>query len=390
MSDKFSIFIFTWNAGGIRLCETMSQHQAGMERNKFFNLKKECISPNFYEGIRGKILKNNPSVVVLSTQKEAEKGTYFHSDFLPNAMGEINYGLLKREKIVGEGSSLRMSIYVRYDIFDIIKAETSPADKFFGDNGQVNVSCKIGNRYSKAIAAYVWHPTYGKFAFISAYLPGNIELLNLGNTIKDFDEKTKEAAMLSANQLCLISILHKLNIDLTQTYTPDRVFLIGDLNYDIVVPGWNDTELIDYIKENQTAKTLRWLQQYDQLTKVIKHVPELGIPLVDYQEGVHNQGPLYAPTFNMKVGRPDSCDNPINNKSLDVECYNTKSGDNSGHSLAWSDRILYKENLTTPYIATCKVYNRMDMLNTHASDHAPVYGLFEINRANDELEETKL
>ena len=389
MADNFDIFVFTWNAGGLRLCETASEYQANKDRSKFFNFKKDCAAPDFYEGIRAKVLGSNPAVVVISTQNEAEKGTYFHSSFLPQQMGEINYGLLKREKVVGEGSSLRMSIYIRYDQFDIVQQETMPDNKFHGDNGQVNISCKIGNRYSKAIGAYLRHPTYGKFAFVSTYLPGNIELLNLGSTIKDLDEASKEAAMLSANQLCLISILHKLTTDLTEAFTPDHVVLLGDLNYDIIVEGWENKDIIEWLNEHNTAKSLKWLQQHDQLNQVMNFRNDLGIPLRGYSEGVENQGPLFAPTFNLKRDRSDSCNNPISGSSdyqLNRDCYtSSKADENSGHSLAWADRILYKEILTSPYMLSCQAYNSMDMGNTHKSNHAPVYSLFSLKPANDDV-----
>src|SRR5437870_2559584 len=136
MATPMSIMCFSWNAAGLKLCETMSQYKATESRSGIRGLfKSNCLAPDFFEDIRAMIDNKKPNLVVMSTQNEDSKDTYFHSNFLPNQMPEISYTLLKRDKLddVGEinpnpkvklptgpqsGSALRISIYVRYELLN--------------------------------------------------------------------------------------------------------------------------------------------------------------------------------------------------------------------------------------------------------------------------------
>lgn len=389
METPFSIMCFSWNADGLRLCETMSQSKADAARKgfkAFISMKQQCISPDFFEGIRSIIREKRPGLVVMVTEDEDKSDTYFHSDLLASAMPEIGYGLLKRDKLqgVGEaaskvklvnvpsgkpsGSALRISIYATNEMLPDFKGEEKTIKKFFSNNGQVSSKCTAGDRISGAIASYVWHPRYGKFVFIAANLPSGADALKLG---KGLDYNTYRSAIKSANNICLISLFNKFVDGLTTESKPDHVFLLGDLNYDVVVPNKDSLDVIKDLVDNLSAQKIRDLQQYDELTK---DKPEI---LRDFKEGVGGNGPLFMPTWKLERSRPKECSPNENTQKIDITCFEHPKGSIGG--IGWHDRILYKENISSNnYMAHCLSYNRIDINNMNSSSHAGVIGFFEM------------
>jgi hypothetical protein len=389
MTSPFTIMCFSWNAGGLKLCETMSQSKADDSRTgfkAFISMKRPCLAPDFFEEIRNTIDLRRPSLVVMTTQDEDSKDTYFHSDLLPTLMPEIGYSLLKRDKLnkVGEvasglipqrvktgipsGSALRISIYANYTVIQGLRVEEKILTKFFSNNGQVETTCDQGDRISGAIASYVWHEDYGKFAFIATHLPSGASTLKIGN---DLDYASYRAASKSSNTLCLLKIYNQFVSSLPIESRPDHIFLLGDLNYDIVIPGKNHAEILSALSANITVAKLKDLQQYDELKKSLDEVP-----LVGFKEGVSSEGPLFVPTWRLARGRPDSCNLGKEITRMDVSCFGGSNDPLGG--IGWHDRILYKELMTSNYMAHCTDYNRIDVRNMHASTHAGVTAFFEM------------
>ena len=388
MSSPFSIMCFSWNASGLRLCETMSQSKADESRKgfrAFISMKQPCISPDFFEGIRDIIREKQPGLVVMVTEDEDKSDTYFHSDLLPTAMPEIGYGLLKRDKLqgVGEvaskvpqikvptgkpsGSALRISIYAKNDYLSGFKSEEKVIKKFFGNDGQVESTCRAGDRISGAIASYVWHETYGKFVFIAVNLPSGSDSLKVG---KGLDYATYRSAIKSANNICLISLLNKFVGSVPTESKPDHIFLLGDMNYDIVVPNKTNMEVVSELAANISASKIKELQTSDELKGA------LGEALSGFKEGVSGEGPLFMPTWRLARNRPDNCVPAADSTKIDITCFGEPNESLGG--IGWHDRILYKENMTSNYMAHCLAYNRLDVKNMHASTHAGVTALFEM------------
>lgn len=384
-SQPFSIMCFSWNASGLRLCETMSQQKAEGARRGFraaVAMKKDCVPPDFFEDIRSIIRERQPGLVVMVTEDEDKSRTFFHSNLLPSQMPEIGYTFLKRDKLdnVGElkpvkrednipsgkpsGSALRISIYARNNIAQGFISKEKTLKRFFKNDGQVSALCKQGNRVAGAIAAYVWHEIYGKFCFIAANLPAGGQSLRLDPNL---DYETYRAAANSANKLCLISLLNKFVTQLPDESKPDHIFLLGDLNYDIVVPNKSSSEVISDLSGNLTATKLKELQSYDELTSSLKEVPLRG-----FKEGVAGEGPLFMPTWNLTRNRPSSCVPLPETNKLNSNCFSDEFG------IGWHDRILYKELMTSNYMAHCTLYNRFDIGNIKSSTHAGVIGMFEM------------
>ena len=107
MSSPFTIMCFTWNASGLRICETLSQDKADSSRKGFKLTKRaDCVAPDFFLGIRDLIIQKQPTLVVMTTEDENNKDTYFHSELLPHEMSEHGYTLLKRDVLdnIGEAA----------------------------------------------------------------------------------------------------------------------------------------------------------------------------------------------------------------------------------------------------------------------------------------------
>jgi hypothetical protein len=344
------------------------------------------LAPDFFEGIRQAINARRPSLVVMTTQDEDSSGTYFHSDLLKSAMPEIGYAFLKRDTMSGigevasgvpqlrvptknpSGSALRISIYVRAELLKEFIMEEKILSKFFGNDGQVEYKIKQDDRVSGAIGAYVWHETYGKFAFIATHLPSGANSLKVG---KGLNYASYRSAIKSANNLCLISMMNELVDSLSDESRPDHIFILGDLNYDIVIPNRKNIEIISDIAANVTVAKLKDLQQYDELKNAMKDVP-----LAGFKEGVSSEGPLFMPTWKLARGRPDSCSPEREVNKVNASCF--ASPNQELGTIGWHDRILYKEMMTSNYMAHCMDYNRIDILNMHASTHAGVTAFFEI------------
>lgn len=389
MTAPFNIMCFSWNASGLRLCETMSQNKADAARKgfkAFITMKQPCLAPDFFDEIRVIINAKLPSLVVMTTQDEDSNGTYFHAEFLPSSMSEMGYFLLKREIFggIGElasgvpqirvpsgkpsGSALRISIYALNALMPGLKLEEKLMSNFFSNNGQVEAKCNQGGRTSGAIGAYVWHETYGKFVFIATHIPYGADSLGIN---QELDYISYRAAIRSTNTLCLISLMNKFVNSLSQQSRPDHIFLLGDLNYDIVIPGRKNIEIISELTANISANKLKDFQKNDELKKAMED-----IPLEGFKEGVSGEGPLFMPTWRLARGRPDSCVPSNDTTKISTSCF-----DNSGiefGGIGWHDRILYKEMMTSNYIAHCTDYTRLDIKNMHASTHAGVTAFFEM------------
>jgi hypothetical protein len=375
-----SIMCFSWNAAGLRICETMSQLKADQARTSYLTRKPKCVAPDFFENIRDVIRTRRPGLVVMVTEDEDSSGTYFHSDLLPASMPEIGYALLKRSVLdgVGEqpsgvkytglitgdasGSSLRVSIYAINDMVASFKLEEKRLRGFFTDGVKQEI-IKQNERIAGAIASYVWHPQYGKFVFIATHLPAGTMALKIN---KGLDYATYRSAVRSANNICLINILTDFVEAVPVEAKPDHVFILGDLNYDIVVPNKKAADIVRDLSANLNMAKIQELHTFDELHKALTDVPLLG-----FQEGIGGKGPLFMPTWRLARGRTDSCIPTDASTRVDVTCF-------AEGGIGWHDRIIYKERLTSNYMANCVEYNRLDVGNMHGSTHAGVTALFEI------------
>jgi hypothetical protein len=382
--SSVSIMCFSWNADGLRLCETLSQSEANNNRSGLGGLlsfKKPCVVPNFMNEMQTKIQQKNPTLVVMVTENEDANGTYFHANILPFMMKDVGYTFLIRNKLegVGEvasgyvqkdiptgtpsGSAIRISIFVRNDSYN----------SFYNGIGHEEITFKQPGKVIGSTVIYLKHITYGKFAFIALDIPSGTSYMNIGSGLP---YSTYRAATKSANTLCLINVLNKFVDSLKNVAeVPNYVFLLGDFNYDINVSGRNNADILSSILTDPSLQKLKELQNYDELKKA-----KTEIPLIDFKEGVNDEGPVFLPTWKLTRDRTDACV-PSQNNKIGIECFGKRDEQLKG--FGWRDRILYK---TTPsndvtgsnYLIRCDSYERVDIGNMHKSTHAGVMGFYSL------------
>lgn len=385
-TKPFSIMIFCWNASGLKFCETMSQSKADSARKGFkarLFMKEQCLVPDFFNDLHKIILTKDPTLIIISTEEEDLKDTYFHSKFLQVIVPELGYSLLRRSKFpnVGDvasniplikvptgrpsGSALRMSVYVKDEIIKDIKAEERKLSKFFSDP-EIKVKCYEDKRSTGAIGFYLWHPIYGKFLFIALHLPSG---LNYVSTNPNLSYEEYRLLVQSVNNICLIKMLNYFVNSVPNESKPDYVFLFGDFNYDIVIPNKSISRIVEELTSNVTLEKIKEYYQHDELKKATEKAPLKG-----FLEGKNNNGPMFLPTWKLKRDRLEECSLVQKNK-LDPSCFDSENYEGIG----WHDRILYKDLGTSVYTLSCNEYARMDVKNMKQSTHAGVYGLFSVS-----------
>jgi len=106
LDNNFSILSFNLNVGGM-----------GLNKDYHDDEIKNVHSPNFFKSIESKILIGHPNIIVIVTEGDLDKETYFHSHFLPDIMNKLKYRLLIRDKNSKNDKMgiVRMSIYIRYN-----------------------------------------------------------------------------------------------------------------------------------------------------------------------------------------------------------------------------------------------------------------------------------
>ena len=386
MTDSYKILCFTWNAAGLKICETMSQEAANKGRGGFLGMigiSKSCISPNFFEHIRDKIKEEAPKLIVITTQGEDESKTYFHSDFLPKTMQELHYSLLKRDKIsnVGEPSShikytdvetgnpsntaLRVSIYANSGSISELELEEKTFSDFFRNKSQSEGIFKQGDRAIGAIASYVKHKDK-KMMFLSIHIPSGVKVLKVNNPTT---YKTYRDIIKSGNKLVLHEIFDKLITPIPTNAQPNHIFILGDLNYDI-----SNIQPVELLQQLITSKD--YTKYYNDNDELKKEITSDGSSIFGFKEGINNKGPMFLPTWNLKRDRKELCSDIT---KINLNCYNTT---NPYLSIGWHDRILYMdmEDKTTLETTKCTLYDRLDIMNINKSTHAGIIGIYNINK----------
>lgn len=389
---EFGILCFSWNASGLRLCETSNQVKANNDRKKGLFPKKDCVAPDFFETIRNKITSQNPVLVVFNTNDEDKSNTYFHANFLPNVMAEIGYNLLNRSvlKNVGQvasgssfvnsvlkvnGSACRVSIYCRMDSYSEFATEEKNIK-----NKIVNYTKNDAGIKSGATCIYINHPEAGKFAFVAVDFPFDPNEVK----VKSIDEYYifRERAK-AYNTLCMTELLRKFILSLPDKKQPDHIVLLGDFNYDIVVPGKTPLEAIEEFSKNVTLSSIQDLQKYDELTSLLRGNTSY---MRNFKEGVNNKGPEFQPTWLLRPGnRSNTTDvdkdifggicqagpNTIpatNSTTINSLCYGSNIIERQG--FGWHTRILYGNAMGSILKLICQEYLRMDIGNIYESNSA--------------------
>ena len=363
--------VFTWNTGGLRLCETSSQGRADRSRYEALFPRATCVAPDFFEVIRDIVQRRRPEIIAVSTSDEPATQSYFHSEFLPKIFGDIGYQLWSRETLhtvgdVASGlqqanastSTLRCSLYLYATVQPAFKAGREQLRQYVPQSVATYRSTEH-KRALGAIAIYLYHPTLGLLCFVALDFP---DLPNPFTQANETHQESYREFILASNQLALLELMHqfyflppvRINQQLVDA-RPNYFFLSGTFNYLLRLEGWSNTQLVENVVPNFEA-----YREYDEFNTVKDKAP-----LKSLVEGIDNQGPAFAPTWKLARGRVEECSE--NNL---LGCYDASL--NQPYGLGWSDRILNTPN------SSCEFYSRMDLGNMHQSTHAGVMGLYTL------------
>lgn len=320
------ILSFSWNTDKTPLCDqnyqnSMSQHM----RTRWYG-SDQCYNPLFFITIKENIMSSNPDIVTFTSEGDLEKGTFFHSEFLPNNMSELKYTLLENDKITNN-ETMRMSIYVRNDIIDIDLLHINKSLFSYNEHGECDMTIYRKAQFlnqpikmipvkstTKAIVKYV-NTSAGIIAFTSIQIPHDSTPENINKC------------------------LQRIKKDLLSSGKISYIFLIGDFAYD----NLNDNDFIYKYKE-----------------------------LEEFDEG--DEESLIEPNYALK---PISV-SQRQNFQLTPDRYIEDV--NMDPKMTWHDRIYYKMNDLTTHEIICIKYENVigfPMLQDR-SNHLGVLGIYEL------------
>lgn len=387
VSESGKMMIFSWNHQAVRIGDSIKETES---RDWSLAQIYESYPPDFFPHIENIIKHHNPDVVVFGSQEDAIPGSYFHSDFLPKKMADLYYNLQKRTRLMGLGietykaiktfdfklRGLRLSIYTKPHLTGVIELEERGMRDFLGEKGQLWANCSFPILQSKGgVASYLKIPGMDPIVFICAHLPFDAESIKQA-FLQHNPEVRKKAvnySNLSFNYLLQELIfnvklegLYADNGDALTSLDVGHVFFFGDLNYRVFSLERNlEERFMDDSEENLKDIYV----SYDELYKELRD----GRILLDFQEGINNQGPLFLPTCKMAKPRKS---HKMSDKIEDI--FNIGSGQRKP---SWCDRILYCDRKDTLHHTTCIEYDRLDEGDTmKKSDHAAIYGVYEFER----------
>lgn len=188
MSNNKKILCFNWNTSQIPLCEKYIDNKTENLITKSrgtFSKTTPCYNPLFFDEIENQIIRfiSSLQILVFLTEGDLESGTWFHSDFLPDKLENLNiesspgsqnvlkFRLLSRDKYFGKTKiGMRMSIYVLYNDKETKAIELSKGYLFNDNSLNCNSTNKIDVNFqyvenAKILTLYV-QSSMGKIAFV--------------------------------------------------------------------------------------------------------------------------------------------------------------------------------------------------------------------------------
>jgi len=361
MSGDLKILTFSWNASGVRLCETDSKLQAEKARSGFMGTlrnKKPCLVPDFFAELEDKIKDGKPHIVALTTQDEAENQTYFHAEFLPERMAILGYREFYREKLQNVGlhafktehseriptgkpgtPALRFSVYVREDVADEFEINERDLQKNFSVRKIYNSENKAG-----ALATYLWHNDFGNICLVAVNFPVLERIVRESEKHKYERARgiAKERADAFLGKVITSFYYNEAKSGGDRTLQPDYLIVMGDFGYNI-----NGTaELKDAVTNLRSLKALDEFQPVQ----------------FNLNEGVNNSGPSFAPTWALKEGRREDCTKG---------CY-------WGLVAGWRDRVVYGQQPDSSRNLKCTEYAKVESTTIRRTVHNAVTSSFTV------------
>ena len=403
---NLEILIFAWNAGGKKICKNE------LKQNNKDVIKSDCIIPNFMINFSQKINQYKPKIFVIVTEDESESNTYFHSDYLENVFIKNinknnknktdNYKFIKREKINDSFT---------YTTINNNKINTSVRISIYGKNipNFSNIFTKVitmkqNEYYTGACAIYLTY-LHENYCFIATKFLSNMdEKLNL-------DFETYRFANIQFNNLYMINIKNKLLDNTDINLKPNKIYIIGDLDY--IVNSYNDEfkynpenkkKTLDYLfywynfkkeyekikptsdnkeennnlkyfspeedgffidneytnddnKNSEIKEYLNYLKLNDELSIELNNKNNL--ILKDFKEGIQNNGPAFLyPEYKLLTTR--------DSEKIEDSNYDLKGKD----SPSFNNRIIYNSDIN------CKLYENYQHGTMYFSESSGIIGLY--------------
>ena len=237
--DGFRILQFTWNTDKLFLSKKYHQKE---------NIIKYGHSPNFFKIIEEEILTIFPNIIAINTQNELNRGSYFHSDFLPSIMCKLKYKLLIRDKHISDIGTLRSSIYIQQSDNDTIPLELNKK-LLQNDN-------KYDNNQYFALTLYL-QTYYGKVAFINMYNFANIidhpnnyqEKISIIDVLEDkfINNKNLDYVVMAGDFIDIINNYSEGELEIDE----NKMFNHGKILYKSISNNLHDMTCESYIKINK-------------------------------------------------------------------------------------------------------------------------------------------
>ncbi len=359
------ILALCWNSNGIKICETLSPTVKEEARKGYKQLyTQDCDYADFLPQLKTLISESSPDIVLIGFEQDPNTGTYFHSKLLPHVMeSDLPYRQIYRDTVSGmsgiTGGALRMSIYGKGGWGKSTLKKTYECSSLKDGTGGMSCVLDLNGQDLVVINAYI---AFDKDSVKKARIA-------VGNGLKDEsgvgDPMIRQDALNYAN-ICYNGIIRNLVLNLK--VKPDYVILMGDLNYRTNQVGatFADTIATMFSRISATempASSRDYYKKYDELHQQMdRH------NVYQYEEGINDTGPGFAPVCVMKKGR---------NCKTNPECWDT-STEYIGPS--WCNRILYKNYVNSDKMC-CLKYNSFDEGETmKKSKNIAVYALFQIGK----------
>lgn len=360
-----SVLAFTWNADGLRICETESEKHAKDHRTGFLSLfrkTKPCKVPTFFREIGEKIRRARPDIVCFSTQEEAGNRTYFHAEFLPEEMETLGYIRYSYQKLGDVGrfnmsdrktpvptgtpnsTALRFSVYIIATKFERYKMNREYLDEMYSDEPYFNESAHAG-----AVAKYLKEgngPIICLTAVDIPILEDRVSKSSLTGYIKRSPRRT-------ANSETIISdIMEFFFYREVRRQKPSYFFMMGDFGLNVNARRSRSRKIVD---KREFIEDLRRARERDEF-----HAQDY-----DMEEDTRAS---VVPTWPYKKEESPECSG---------DDYYTRSECYDGKIIGWRDRIVYKTVPNHTIVAT-------DVGTLHGntideSSHKAVYGLYTLS-----------
>jgi hypothetical protein len=367
------ILALCWNSNGIKLCDSLSS-TVEEERQKGYKkyVTRDCGFADFVPQLRELIGDLQPDIVCIGFEQESNTGTYFHAKLLPHVMeSDLPYKQIYRDTMTGGGAgistsgvkfvsgALRMSIYGKGEWGKAILQKTYECGVLKDGTGGMSCVLNLNGKSLAVVNAYI---SFDKESVKQARM-------SVGNGLKNDpligDPMVRQDALNYAN-ICYNGIIRRLVLNLKEK--PDYVILMGDLNYrNNQMDSFAETMAGLFSKQSESEMprfAKNYYEKFDEL-----HQQMVKGNIYQYEEGINDSGPSFAPVCVMKKGR-------------DCETSYKDCWDASVEYIfpSWCNRILYK-NYDNSDKMCCIKYDRFESGETmKQSKNSAVYGLFQIGK----------